>query len=305
MPISIIETTGPGQRVLTNCADGFLLWLDLVVTPAGAAGFGNPQINSGLLAFTYDGNNGPPNGPGLPRPTPNAPQAYQFGAGAPGSIDVQNAVVHECLIEGSPVRRSVIAVADLQTNAAGNLAGWLISGAWVASPPAGGWRPIFAPALPNNFVDQTAAWGGAARFASRISPGYNGNVLQSIGIIAPLVASPLAQSFYNLCNGNPPGAAVANVAVPAINISIQNAGNTALNPAGATGYAMVCHGVLAPDRDEAFRWLDWVGLTRARLMSWAVERSYAAQGAGAPPNDNPQEILYFDNLIGAAPIPTF
>lgn len=301
MPISIIENFGrPNQVQLTNQADGFIFWFDFTVNAVG-----NPTIGSAFLGLLYDASRLA--APIPLKPTPGA-TSYRFQSGGIGSIDFNQTVLHPTPTTGSPSRRCISAVFSF-TAGGGPMARWLNSAAWGAVPPRAGYNATFDPRRNLGFDPQYAAWGpGGPRFVFRLEPTSIGGNVDSLGIIAPLLSGPMIQSFYNLLNGVVPPGAAAGAVVPALDLRIT--GNHAFNILGPTncqGFAMIAHGVLAPGVNEYFPFSDWRALTADELVRRVAEKSYTSPGVGAPPNDDPVEIIYLEGLagMGLGGIPTY
>jgi hypothetical protein len=308
MPISILQNPGIYQRQLTTQADGFIFWYNFAVNAAG-----NPTIFSALLGFIYDASRNEAINP--ERPTPGI-NSYRFSQTQNSYIDFSGAKLQPAAPRtGSPSRRCITAVCDFQADG-GAMNGWLNSAAWTAGPPAAGYGAAFDPGGILGFHRQTVAWGGAERDAFRIEPADAmvagvGPCLDSLGIIAPLHAAPMIQSFYNLLNGVVPPGAAAGAFVPALTLTIANPAGPVVFPIPApvafSGYAMIAHGVLAPGLNDPFLFADWTSLTAADLVRRLAEKSYSSPGPGAPPNDSPVEIIYLTGLagMGLGTIPTY
>jgi len=288
-------------QLLSAQIDGFAFVLQLSFGDSNNGNTGSkPTIHSAFLVTTSDLTiEDIEVGRKFEHPSAKKALDLSFDDGDNGSLSFNNLMVTENVVEGGNTRQSRISVLEfVETNLGAEtdnaMREW-VSSDWEESKPLEELRKTTKVKEDTHFRPINVKVGGKSVMATRCSPTYIRNEVEKIGLIAPISAYSFVHNIFSLCNGIGLRTEAPNI-FPPLEFENVKGSNVPLHVAGATGYAMITHGVFSTGLNEAFPWRKFLGIDSDQLMDWGIERSYLSPGTGAPDNNWPNEILYLEGL---------
>jgi hypothetical protein len=309
---------------LSDMADGFLMLIPFSVSAVAdrVAQLGYATVRPGWVLFTYDKNK--PNEQ-ISVPTQNADTTLRLEGDQGSSFEIQQVSVDRLSLPGTGIRRSIVAVGKLGSK--GNLLAHVLDlQAWALNPDS--LEEEIGKETNDGWTNQMACWNKVnVVHVDQLVPWVSGDTTTGLGLQMRLSVNSLLKDFWRKVMLGTFGAQVPptkgielNASDPdrtigKLNVSIgRDPVPWEVNPQGSKGFFMICQGVFAPNPTGHFDWQQWIRWSngtltddqvKTEISAWALKRSHVDPGQGAPPNAEPQEILYVEGLTGAPRIPTF